>query len=112
MDNDFFTWNDFVENFGREMRIAGEVYEGMVENGLKDGTLLQFDFTFVSNKKAKLERLRDFILSHYPYSIEDFEQTDEGWEISGKSDDIAVTADTLMFWALDMTKRLRVRCPV
>ncbi|HEY0682491.1 MAG TPA: hypothetical protein VGD45_09180 [Steroidobacter sp.] len=58
MDNDFFTWDDFVKNFGREMRIAGEVYDGMVKNGLQDGSLLQFDFVFISDKKAKLERLR------------------------------------------------------
>jgi tetratricopeptide (TPR) repeat protein len=105
MDNTFFTWDDFVENFGREMRIAGEVYDGMVENGLRDGSLLQFDFTFVSDEKAKLERLRDFILSHYPYSVESVQRTEKGWELSGKSDDVAVTADTLMFWTLDMAKR-------
>jgi tetratricopeptide (TPR) repeat protein len=77
----------------------------MVNSGLAEGSLSQFDFTFVSDKKAKLERLRDFIVSHYPYTVEEFEQTDEGWELSGITDDIATTADTLMYWALDMAKR-------
>ena len=27
MDNEYFTWDDFVESFGREMRIAGEIYD-------------------------------------------------------------------------------------
>jgi len=29
MGNSYFTWEQFVENFGSEMRIAGEVFAGM-----------------------------------------------------------------------------------
>jgi len=105
MDNDFFTWDDFVEGFGREMRIADEIYESMVKNGLKDGSLGQFDFTFVSNSEAKLGKLADFIRSHYPYAIEGIERIDKEWELSGVTDDMAITAETLMYWALDMSKR-------
>ena len=56
MTNSYFTWNDFVEHFGREMRIAGEVYERMVASGLKNYGLCRFDFTYVSDKRENLQR--------------------------------------------------------
>ena len=104
-DNQFFTWDDFVENFGSEMRTAEEVYRGMVESGLKDNCLCNFDFAFLSDKKQKLERLTDFIRAHYPYSITGIQRAAEGWELNGVTDEVAVTADNLMYWALDMAKR-------
>jgi len=58
-----FTWDKFVENFGREMRIAGEVFEGLASKGLKEGSLCCFDFTFVSNRRENLARLRQFLQS-------------------------------------------------
>src|SRR5262245_18588790 len=59
----FFTRDDFVAGFGRELRIASEIHQSMVAKGMKDHCLARFDFTFVSDEKAKLERLRDFLLS-------------------------------------------------
>jgi tetratricopeptide (TPR) repeat protein len=77
----------------------------MVAKGLKDHCLAKFDFTFVSDDKAKLERLRDFLLSHYPYSVNRLEAAAAGWELSGQTDDLSITADNLKYWALDMSKR-------
>jgi len=37
MSNTCFTWDKFVENCRREMRIAGEIFDNMAGNGLKDG---------------------------------------------------------------------------
>jgi tetratricopeptide (TPR) repeat protein len=105
MDNQFFTWDDFVEGFGREMRIADEIYQRMVEGGLKAGCLSNFDFTFVSDKQGNLARLRDFILAHYPYTIAGLEETTSGWELTGATDGIPVTADGLTYWALEMALR-------
>jgi hypothetical protein len=39
MDDRFLTWDDFVKNFGRELRIAAEVHEGMVAGALQDNCL-------------------------------------------------------------------------
>jgi tetratricopeptide (TPR) repeat protein len=105
MDDRFLTWDDFVKNFGRELQIAAEVHERMVAGGLQDNCLSKFDFVFVSNKKEKLEPLRDFIRSHYPYSVASPQPAEEGWELCGATDEIPITADNLKYWALDMSKR-------
>lgn len=105
MTNTYFTWEKFVENFGREMRIAGEIFESMTGKGLKDNCLCSFDFTFLSDKRENLERLKDFLLSHYPYSITGLKANGSEWDLDGKTTEIPVTADNLMYWALDMAKR-------
>jgi tetratricopeptide (TPR) repeat protein len=105
MSNTYFTWDKFVENFGPEMRIAGEVFDSMAGSGLKDGCLCCFDFTFVSNRRENLERLAQFLKSHYFYSITGIELKGSQWDLDGKTAEIPVNADYLMYWALDMCKR-------
>ena len=105
MENNYFTWDKFVENFGGEMRIAGEVFESMTGSGLKDGCLCSFDFTFPSNRRQNLERLKQFLQSHYPYSITGIKSNGAEWDLDGKTAEIPVTADNLLYWALDMAKR-------
>ena len=105
MSNTYFTWDKFVQNFGPEMRIAGEIFDSMSGNGLKDGCLCCFDFTFVSNRRENLERLAQFLQSHYPYSITSIKPNGSEWDLDGKTAEIPVTADNLMYWALDMSKR-------
>jgi len=103
--NQFFTWDDFVENFGAEMRFAGEVYEGMTKNGLRDHCLCQFDFTFVSDQKQNLQRLAEVLTNRYSYTVAEIESVDDEWELNGETGEVAVTEDTLMYWALDMARR-------
>ncbi len=105
MSNTYFTWDKFVQNFGPEMRIAGEIFNSMAGNGLKDGCLCCFDFTFVSNRRENLERLAQFLQSHYSYSITGVKPNGSEWDLDGKTAEIPVTADNLMYWALDMSKR-------
>ena len=105
MENSYFTWDKFVENFGRELRIADEVFSSMVGSGLKDGCLCCFDFTFLSNRRENLERLAQFLRSHYPYSITGIKPNGSEWDLDGKTAEIPVTADNLQYWALDMAKR-------
>jgi tetratricopeptide (TPR) repeat protein len=105
MENSYFTWDKFVENFGREMRIAGEVFESMVGIGLRDGCLCCFDFTFQSDRRQNLERLQQFLKSHYPYSLTGIKSNGSEWDLEGKTAEIPVSADNLMYWALDMAKR-------
>jgi tetratricopeptide (TPR) repeat protein len=103
--NQFFTWDDFVENYGAEMRIAGEVYEGLTENGLKENCLCKFDFTFVSNRKENLQRLAEVLTQRYAYTVAEIEAVEEAWELNGETREIPVTEDNLLYWALDMAKR-------
>jgi hypothetical protein len=69
MSNTHFTWDKFVENFGPEMKIAGEIFDSMTGHCLRDGCLFCFDFTFVSNRRENLVRLAQFLQSRYPFSI-------------------------------------------
>jgi len=106
MENTYFTWDNFVENFGKEMVSAEDVYSQMVKSGLMDNSLGRFDFHFVSNKKDNLERLQQFITEHYPYEIISLKKVDsQSWELHGVTNEIPVTADNLLYWGLDMYKR-------
>lgn len=105
MENQFFTWDDFVNNFGKEMRLAEEIYMRMVKGGLKDGYLAKFDFYFVSNKKDNLERLKSFLSMHYPFSVGSISKVKSVWELEGQTNPFPVTSDNLLYWALDMAKR-------
>jgi len=72
MVNKYYTWDDFVKNFGKEMVSAEDVYNSMKKNGLVDFSNIVFDYHFISDKKEKLEKLNDFLLNHYPYKFENY----------------------------------------
>jgi len=105
MENKYITWDNFVDGFGKEMVSAEDVFNNMVKNGLKDNTLTKMDFTFVSDKKENLIRLGEFIKSHYPYTVQEVKKFKNLWEINGETNEFPMTADNLMYWALDMYKR-------
>ena len=105
MENSFITWENFAQNFGKELAIAEDVYHRMVDNGMMEYTLARFDYHFVSDKKEKLEPLRKYLEEHYPYehkSIQEIE--DEKWELNGVTNELPVTLENLQFWAIDMYK--------
>jgi len=104
MDNNYFTWDDFVDGFGKEMVAAEDVFNNMVKNGLKYNTMTKMDFTFVSDKKENLISLGEFLKTHYPYSVQEIQRSDELWEINGETNEFPMTADNLLYWALDMYK--------
>lgn len=105
MDNTYFTWDDFVDGFGKEMVAAEDVFNNMAKNGLKYNTMTKMDFTFVSDKKENLISLGEFLKTHYPYSVQEAQRSDELWEINGETNEFPMTADNLLYWALDMYKR-------
>ena len=105
MENKYITWDNFVDGFGKEMVNAEDVFNNMVKSGLKDNTLTKMDFTFVSDNKENLIRLGEFIKSHYPYSVHEVKKYEELWEINGETNEFPMTADNLLYWALDMYKR-------
>ncbi|OOV12316.1 hypothetical protein [Flavobacterium sp. LM4] len=57
MDNKYITWDDFVDGFGKEMVSAEDVFNNMAKNGLKNNTMTKMDFTFVSDKKRKSNKV-------------------------------------------------------
>ncbi len=106
MKNSFFTWDDFVDGFGGQMVSAEDVFANMAKGGLKENALLKFDFHFVSNDKKNVEALQVFLKEHYLYTLEPIiEREDKLWELTGLTNELPVTSDNLMYWALDMYKR-------
>ncbi|GAA0189263.1 hypothetical protein GCM10009122_49230 [Fulvivirga kasyanovii] len=105
MDKPFYSWEDFTSNFGKEMISADDVYATMKKSGLKDFTYSKFDYHFVSNDKKKLEDLNKFILGHYDYEFVEFTMFGDLHELRGLTNEIPITNDNLLYWALDMAKR-------
>ena len=106
MKKSFYTWDDFVSNFGKEMVSAESVYQSMLKSGLKEFSLVKFDFHFNSDKREKLEKLYAFLKKHYLYTYEPIYRTENGlWELTGVSNSFPATNENLMYWALDLAKR-------
>ncbi|MDT3738413.1 MAG: hypothetical protein RO257_02800 [Candidatus Kapabacteria bacterium] len=105
MENKFITWDNFVDNFGKEMVSAEDVHNNMVKSGLKDNCLTKMDFTFISNNKDRLKKLGEFIKTHYPYTVHEVKKYEDIWEINGETNEMPITSDNLLYWVLDMYKR-------
>jgi tetratricopeptide (TPR) repeat protein len=105
MKREFMTWDEFVGGLAEEMDFARDVYNYMIKSGLKANCLMKMDFTFISDKKENLQKLEDFIQTHYSYSVLGVKRYKKLWEISGTTKEIPTTADNLLFWGLDMYKR-------
>ena len=106
MENNHFTWDDFVENYNSQIISADRVYNRMVDDGLVEFSYLEFDFHFLSNGKSKLEALGQTLASNYGYKLQDIYQRDDGlWDLSGVTTPFPVTSDNLIYWSLDLYKR-------
>ena len=106
MENSYFTWDAFVENFGREMVSAEDVFNNMTKGGLKNNSILKFDFHFLSSDRKNIESLKVFLQEHYLYTFKPIiEREDKLWELTGLTNGLPVTSDNLMYWVLDMYKR-------
>ena len=85
MENTYFTWDDFVNNFGKEMVSAEDVYENMKKSELTDFAYTKLDFHFISDKKEKLEKLNEYLKSNYGYSFEKYSTWEGSFELRGKN---------------------------
>lgn len=102
----FITWEQFSQNFGKEIVSALDVFNNMKVNGVSDFSLAKLDFNFISNSKEKLEKLHGFIDEHYPYEVKSIKKIKKGlWELNGETNEIPITEDNLLYWGLDMYKR-------
>lgn len=59
--NLFFTWDDFVENFGDQMDSSEQLFLNMTKGGLNNNSILSFDFHFVSNNQKNIIALEAFL---------------------------------------------------
>ncbi|OAV45072.1 tetratricopeptide repeat protein [Lewinella sp. 4G2] len=103
MANTFFKWEEFVSNFGKEMVSASDVFDRMAESGLRDFCLAQFDCHFVSNNIENLRVLNKFLVSQYGYATKSIKEIELGrFELHCTSNNLSITKENLLYWALDM----------
>jgi tetratricopeptide (TPR) repeat protein len=102
MENTFFTWQQFKDNFGKELVSASDVYEQRKKSGMEDYAFATYDFVFISDSKNKLEALGNFLASNYDYKIGEPKKADEYWELTGDATAFPVDKDNLTYWALDL----------
>lgn len=102
MDNRYFSQESFNNNFGREMNVACDVYERRKESGMRDSSIAAYDFIFISDTRAKLELLAEFLSINYNYKINKIKNQGEYWELTGDATEFPVDENNLMYWALDL----------
>lgn len=107
----FFSEEGFYNDFNEEAEKALSVYERMNRNGFKKNALAVFDFDFVSDKKEKLNKLKDFFETNYSYKFNAIEKSDSNWLLNGETLKLSFDEDGLMFWAIDLfTKGFEFDC--
>jgi tetratricopeptide (TPR) repeat protein len=98
----FFTHQEFIDNFGKEMVSADDVYNLLKKNGLTDNALGTFDIVYISNSKQKVDSLGTFLKENYRFTMKDSENVGDHWEVAGDSKPIPVDSENLLYWALDL----------
>lgn len=98
----YFTHEDFVENFGKEMASAADLYDLFKNGGLTDGALGTFDIVYISDTKEKLDFLGEFLAANYGFKMKASIKVEDHWEIAGDANSIPVDSENLLYWALDL----------
>ncbi len=59
----------------------------------------------LSDNKENLQKLGEFIQTHYHHSVQEVKRYGNLWEINGVTNEMPMTAENLLYWSLDMYKR-------
>lgn len=102
MPNRFFSQKEFNDQFGSEMASAAAVYERRRADGMKDYSLATYDFVFISDEAGKLQSLGAFLKQNYGYKINEIDEYDGYYELTGDATEFPVDENNLMYWALDL----------
>jgi tetratricopeptide (TPR) repeat protein len=98
----YFSKEAFNENFSDEFATAIQVYEQMLESGFKENALAEFDFTFGSDTKEKVNDLSNFLTEKYNYTLKPCVKQNKIWTLEGSAPKIPFDEDGLLYWAIDL----------
>ncbi|MBT1687259.1 tetratricopeptide repeat protein [Dawidia soli] len=98
----YFTHEEFVSNFQKEMVSAQDVYNQFKKNGLTDNALGTFDIVYISDSKKKLDSLGGFLTQNYGFKMKSSAKAGDHWEMAGDTKPIPVDLENLLYWALDL----------
>lgn len=103
MEGRFFTKEQFVKQFSKEVLGASAVYDRMINDGFLEYALCEFDFDFVSDQREKLEKLSTFLKEVYELKIGDIKELEGGLlGFNGNSQLFPVDQENLLVWAIDL----------
>ena len=103
-ENTYFTWSHFVDDFDKQVMHAEETYNELKADGLVDFTYVKLSPCFVSDKKDNLERLKKYLTDNYSYLFIANDSRENTFILKMETVSLPVTKDTLIYWALNMSK--------
>lgn len=102
MTDNYFTADEFNEEFDNEIDRALQVFDGMKNSGLQDYQFCTFDLDFTSNTKENLENLSSILVDSYNYTINEITEEDDIWVMRLDAKPIPLDESTMLYWAVDM----------
>lgn len=104
MENTYFTWEQYSENWRTELLNAVELYENIEKGKFPEYGLNYLDFTFKSDKKENLENLSNRLSEIFNCSSLKIEKNSGIYELNGNTEKFPITKDNIIFWELTFYK--------
>lgn len=104
MENTYFTWEKYSENWRTELVNAIGLYEQIASNKFPVYGLNFMDFTFVSDKKENLVNLLNSLSEKYNCSKLEITKENGLYELNGNTEKFPITEDNIIFWELSFYK--------
>lgn len=104
MENTYFTWEKYVENWRNEVLNAMDLYESIESGKFPEYGLNFLDFTFVSDKKENLSNLSNSLSEKYNCSELKITKESGLYNLNGNTEKFPITEDNIIFWELSFYK--------
>lgn len=104
MENTYFTWEKYSENWRTELLNAIGLYERITNDDFPENGLNHLDFTFESDKKENLENLSETLSQKYNCLELKITKENGLYNLNGNTEKFPITEDNIIFWELSFYK--------
>lgn len=104
MENTYFTWDQYSENWRTELINAVELYERIENGNFPEYGLNYLDFTFKSDNEENLEQLAKRLSDVFNCASLKIENDNGIYELTGNTEKFPITKDNIIFWELSFYK--------
>lgn len=104
MENTYFTWEKYSDNWRTELLNAIGLYERIANDKFPEYGLNHLDFTFESNKRENLENLSNSLSEKYNCSELKITEENGLYQLYGNTEKFPITEDNIVFWELSFYK--------
>ncbi|WP_341837273.1 tetratricopeptide repeat protein [Chitinophaga pollutisoli] len=99
----FYSRDQFFQRMPQEIVLAADVYRRMTDSGWKENALAAFEVYFVSDDRARLEKLGYLLQDAYRMKVAGTRQSGGGIiELGAVTAPIPVSEENLLYWVMDM----------